>query len=250
MLEVMATTKKPLIGITCGEVRNKTHPWSPVVHGQSRTYVRSIIAAGGVPVLLPVTANAEVVATYCSLLDGLLLAGGNDIHPSAYGQAPDGEPGDYSPGRDTSELMLLDWAMRNDKPILGICRGMQLLNVYCGGTLHQDIKSRLPDKADHNASTKLQSLIDFSHLHSLDPASRLAQFIGPEPIGTNEHHHQAIDELGQGVSASAWAADGIIEAIEVPGRAFAVGVQSHPESLTKVMPRWKGLFTAFVTACG
>jgi putative glutamine amidotransferase len=244
----MEATNKPVIGITCGEVRNKIESWSPAVTGQSRTYVQSIIDAGGLPILLPMTDDKVLLQQLIAMLDGLYLAGGNDIHPQLYGQEPDSTTVDFSTLRDTTETILLTMAMSMQMPVLGICRGMQMLNIHLGGNLIQDIPTAMPDALDHNVSNKIKKLIDASHPIRLDAQSRLAEIIGPDPIGANEHHHQAIDKLGTGVTAVGWADDDIIEAIELRDYPFAIGIQAHPESLTEVEPRWQHLFNAFINA--
>ncbi|MDB5178645.1 MAG: peptidase [Patescibacteria group bacterium] len=239
---------RPIIGLTSGEIHNIAEPWSPVAFGQSRTYVDSIIQAGGTPLILPLSADEAVLRPLYELLDGLCLAGGNDLDPALYGQEPYTGASDHSALRDTTEQMLLRWALQDRKPLLGICRGMQLLNVESGGTLHQEIAQDLPGTLDHNASTKLKSLEDLSHTLRLGPDSKLANILAAGPIGTNAHHHQAIDKLGAGVKATAWTSDDVIEAIELINYPYAIGIQAHPESLTSVEPRWAKLFESFVAA--
>lgn len=239
--------RRPLIGITSGEIHNKIQTWSPVTYGQSHTYVQSIIAAGGMPVILPLTTDNSLLGNYVRLLDGLLLAGGNDIDPRRYGQPPASSTTDYSDLRDTAELAMLRRALAAHKPILAICRGMQLLNVHLGGTLHQDLQRTHPG-LDHDGSSKLRTLVDLSHTLQIKPGSRLSSIIGPKDIGANAHHHQAVDQLGSGLHAVAWAADGIIEGIELAEYPYAVAIQAHPESLTQVEPRWGTLFASFVAA--
>ncbi|HSX30270.1 MAG TPA: gamma-glutamyl-gamma-aminobutyrate hydrolase family protein [Candidatus Saccharimonadales bacterium] len=240
--------QRPLIGITCGEIVNKVEPWSPTTFGQSRTYVESIINAGGAPLLLPLTTHRVVLEQLIDMLDGLYLAGGNDLDPSLYHQTPYKTDETYSSLRDTTEITLLERALARRIPILGVCRGMQLMNVHFGGSLYQDIPHDVPNALDHNASTKLKSLVDLSHTLRLQPGSRIAQLLETEKIGANAHHHQAVRTLGAGLWAVAWAADGIIEALEMPEYPFLIGVQSHPESLASVEPKWARLFEAFVAS--
>ena len=240
--------KRPLIGITCGEISNKEQPWAPVTHGQSYTYVQSIIDAGGVPLLIPLIKDTQALHQLFDTLDGLYLAGGNDLHPRLYGEKPSGETNDYSILRDNVEKQLLEWALETRIPILGICRGMQLLNVHFGGTLYQDIPTELPESLDHDTSTKQESLVDLSHTLTISDDTKLRTILDAASIGANAHHHQAIKQLGTGVIATAHTSDGIIEGIELPNYPYAVGVQAHPESLTKVEPKWHNLFTSFVTA--
>lgn len=240
--------KRPVIGITCGEIRNKEQQWAPITHGQSQTYVKSILDAGGVPVLIPLIDDTVALKQLFATLDGLYLAGGNDLHPNLYNQQPTSETTDYSVLRDTVEKQLLEWALEAKMPILGICRGMQLLNVHFGGTLYQDIPTELPGSLDHDTSTKQKSLVDLSHTLSIVPETKLHHILDTATIGANAHHHQAIKDLGERVIVSARAEDGIIEGIELADYPFAIGIQAHPESLTKVEPNWQNLFTSFVTA--
>jgi len=243
-----ATQKRPVIAITCGEIYNKEQTWTAANYGQTNTYVNAIIAAGGAPMLLPLTRDKALLEQLLSLCDGVCLAGGNDLHPRRYGQEPLATITDYSELRDATEEVIVAYALDHTMPILSICRGMQVLNVHLGGDLYQDIPTQLPSNIEHDSSNKLQSLVDLSHTLRIEPGSKLAGIVGAEAIGANAHHHQAIKNLGAGVRAVAWAEDGIIEAIEMPDYPYAVGVQAHPESLTKVEPRWAKLFSSFVTA--
>lgn len=241
-------SKKPIIGITCGEIHNQTEPWSPVAFGQSQTYVDAIISAGGVPLLLPLSTREDVLRPLYHLLAGVCFAGGNDLNPKLYNQEPHKTVTDYSELRDTTELMLLRWTLQDKKPLLAICRGMHLLNIELGGTLYQDIATDIIGSLDHNASTKLKTLEDISHKLRIESGSTLAAILGGVSIGTNTHHHQAIDTLGTDIKVTAWADDNVIEAIELIDHPYAIGVQAHPESLTHIEPRWAELFTSFVDA--
>jgi len=244
----MNTTHKPIIGITCGEITSKTDPWTAITHGQSQTYINSVIQAGGVPLLLPITNDAGVLCTLCDMLDGLYLAGGNDLNPKLYGQAPLPVTTDYSDLRDMAETILLERALETHKPILAVCRGMQLVNAHYGGTLIQDLYASFPDGLDHDNSNKLKTLVDLSHVIRLQAGSKLAGILGDGEIGANAHHHQAIDKPGRGIVPVGWASDGVIEAVEMPDYPYLVGIQAHPESLIDVEPRWQQLFASFIAA--
>jgi len=240
---------KPLIAITCGEIHNQVEPWSPLTHGQSYTYITSIINAGGTPFLVPLVEEETVLRQLYNLADGILFAGGNDPHPSLYNQQPYVETIDTSPLRDRVEMKLIHWALEDRKPSLGICRGMQLFNIARGGTLYQDIPTDLPEMSDHNSSTKRQSLVDIAHALRIKEDTQLHALLGLTTIGTNTHHHQALHQLGKGIIPTAWSEDGLIEAIEIERQKFAIGVQSHPESLeSTVEPGWQKLFRGLVLA--
>jgi len=144
---------KPLIGVTAGEIHDRDHPWTPLAYGQSRTYTDSVIAAGGVPVILPITDDTSIMDEYYERMDGWLFAGGNDLDPQLYGQTKGVHVKDVSEIRDYLEVYLMKKALSDKKPVLGVCRGMQLLNVLRGGTLYQDIPTDLPGKQNHRRSS-------------------------------------------------------------------------------------------------
>jgi putative glutamine amidotransferase len=239
---------KPLIGITAGEIQNKLKPWSPIVYGQTHHYVDSIISAGGIPIIIPLTRDLSVLDVIYAKLDGLLFSGGNDIDPANYGEKPRADNLDISKLRDKVDLHLVRRALKDQKPTLGICRGMQLINVACGGKLYQDIPKDLPNAQDHEASSHAGDVTHIAHSLKIAEHSKLAALVGTEPLQTNAHHHQAVKTVGDNLQAVAWAEDGIIEAIENPGDPFVFGIQSHPESLTAMEQRWRKLFEALVEA--
>jgi putative glutamine amidotransferase len=239
---------KPLIGITTGEIMNALHPWSPVTYGQSYTYSDVIIRAGGVPVLIPLTDQIDALKEIYNRLDGLLLAGGNDLNPALYEQEVRLAV-DISDARDTAEVKLLNWALQDKKPILGICRGMHLLNVVGGGTLYQDIVADKPHASNHEQSSHMQNIEFIAHHLRLKPQSQLADILGAPSVGANSHHHQAIKVLAPNLQAVAWADDDTIEAVEGIGTQYMIGVQCHPESLHLAAPEWDKLFVSFINAC-
>lgn len=239
---------KPLIGITTGEIINALHPWSPVTYGQSHTYSDVVVRAGGVPVLIPITKQQAALAEIYERLDGLLLAGGNDINPALYHQEIRLAV-DISDVRDNVEVSLATWAKHDKKPILGICRGMHLLNVLGGGTLYQDIQAENPKASNHEQSSHEQNIEFLAHkLHILE-GTRLSEILKTTSVAANSHHHQAIEKLAPSLVAAAWAEDKTIEAVETNvSDQFMVGVQCHPESLHEVAPEWDRLFSAFIQA--
>ncbi|HEY5442302.1 MAG TPA: gamma-glutamyl-gamma-aminobutyrate hydrolase family protein, partial [Candidatus Saccharimonadales bacterium] len=149
-----------------------------------------------------------------------------------------------SPRRDKQEKQLLQWALKDDKPVLGICRGMQLLNVVLGGDLYHDIESELKSDINHTLGIDKKDVRHLVHSITLAPDSQLAAILGKHEVPTNSLHHQAIRELGQDLVVTARSADGVIEAVELPGKRFIIGVQSHPEVLED--GPWSKLFEAFV----
>lgn len=247
MLEFM-DMKRPLIGITSGEIYNREYPFAPVAYGQMHTYIDMIILAGGSPVVLPLTKNESVLKQLCEQIDGLLLSGGNDINPSMYNELPYTEALDPSGLRDRTEKLILKDFFKTPKPILGICRGMQFINVFFGGSLYQDIKTDLPDPLNHELSTELKDPENLAHPIDIERQSKLYQILGTEQIKTNSHHHQAIKKLGAGLRISAASKDKIIEAIETDDDRFIIALQAHPESLHRVESKWTKLFEAFVDA--
>ncbi len=240
---------KPLIGITVGEIQNAMYPWGPIVYGQSYGYCEAIERAGGVPCLIPLMSDATNLEQLYKRLDGILCAGGNDLDPALYGEAPQPATVNISKRRDTAEVQLIKWALRDKKPILGICRGMQLLNVVRGGTLYQDIQTQIENAADHTVSTVRRDFENPAHSIKIDQSSRLAGILKKQTIRTNSHHHQAVKDMGKNLQAVAWADDGVVEAIESLDDTYAIGVQCHPESLeAKTVPELRRLFLSFVTA--
>jgi putative glutamine amidotransferase len=180
--------------------------------------------------------------------DGILLTGGDDVDPTLFGEAPHSTYEEAEPGRDAFELALVREALAADRPVLAICRGLQVLNVAAGGTLIQDIPSEPGIFEAHSVgpSTRL------AHDVVVDPASQLAGLLAPRLVdgrcAVNSRHHQAIRALGAGLRVTATAADGIIEGVELPAHRFCVGVQWHPESF-HATGEFAALFSGFVDAC-
>lgn len=235
---------RPLIGIPCfAAERAGTHR---PIYGNNQSYVRAVEQAGGVPVLLPPFADPVSLAAAASRLDGLLLTGGGDIDPRLYGEDRIPECGEIEVERDEPELAIARWAVGQGVPILGVCRGMQLLNVLRGGTLYQDIITQHPtsprhDHIDHPRTWR-------AHEIAINPASRLAAILGSPRASVNSLHHQAVNRIGDGIDVTGWSEDGIAEALELPDHPFAVAVQYHPEELVADDEPSRRLFAAFVQA--
>jgi putative glutamine amidotransferase len=234
---VVLSGSKPLIGLTTYLEPARFGVWdteTALLHG---VYVDSVVRAGGVPVMVPPAGAgyAELV----SALDALVLTGGADIEPSRYGQEPH-EKTYIRPSRDAFEFGLLDAALSAGLPVLGVCRGMQVLNVAFGGTLTQHLPEAI-GSAEHQPA-----LATFgTSTVGLAEGSRASAILGLE-IKCHCYHHQAVDVLGRGLEAVGWSADGLIEALELPGDAFVLGVQWHPEQDLDD----RRLFAALVAAAG
>jgi putative glutamine amidotransferase len=200
--------------------------WDEVAALLPMTYARAVQRAGGVAVMLPpdpfVTEHPDELL---DRIDGLVMSGGADIDPAAYGAEPHPATGPTSPERDAFELALLRAALDRDMPVLGICRGMQLLNVATGGGVEQHV----PDVVGHEDHRHTPGAFA-DHEVRLEPGSLAARVVGRERDAVKSHHHQGLDGLGDGVVASGWSVDDdVVEAIELPDRRFAVGVLWHPE---------------------
>jgi putative glutamine amidotransferase len=233
----------PLIGITTSVTVDKT-PERAYVNG---TYIKAVQAAGGIPLLLTPHFSPEVQAALWQRLDGLVLTGGGDIEPARFGQARHAAVDDVSPARDELELGLTRRAVADDVPLFAICRGIQVLNVALGGTLVQDLPSERPGALAH--SQKAPRHEPTHAVKVMGEGTRLGQVLGALEVEVNSMHHQAIDRVGDGLREVAWAPDGIIEGIEMPGEhRFVLGVQWHPEELVGHDQAARNLFAAIVDA--
>ncbi len=194
------------------------------------TYTRALELAGAAPVLIPLQLGSESLRAIFSRLDGLLLAGGVDVVPQEYGEETQSYCGEIHPARDAVELELVRWALEWKMPLLGICRGIQVLNVAAGGTLYQDISSQIRNSL-HRPRRPGDSLSQRVHSITVDPRSILADALGGTQIAVNSMHHQSVKQVAPGFRVVARAADGVIEAIEPEDDRFVLGLQFHPERL-------------------
>ena len=241
------TSMKPLIGITTGTIHTEERAGATYKYGQSYTYVEAIAQAGGIPVLIPIASSRMATQEVFERLDGILFSGGNDLEPGLYNQETTHALAIDAP-RDTHEVELMKMALAAHKPVLAICRGMQLLNVVRGGSLYQDIVKEVPGAKNHDGHHKDQVEL-LIHALEISSDSKLAQMLGAENIASNSYHHQAVNEVGKGLVVNARADDGIIEGIEDMSESFVMGLQPHPESLaTKGNSEWQNVFKSFVEA--
>jgi len=243
---------KPIIGIsvnftTNDEVGRISHLGGPMQHWQmvADDYVRAVERAGGIPILIPVYEGVEEIVTIVSRLDGMVFTGGNDIEPRYYGEEFSKLIGEISPRRDTHEMKLLSHIIeKTEIPILGICRGHQLINIAMGGSLYQDMKSS--GMEDH---FYLNSPMNHPVHHvKVEENSRLGRVAGGDTLRVNSYHHQCINEVGRDLVVTA-SHRGIVEAVEYTGERFIVGLQWHPETMIESCGEQLNIFKSFIGSC-
>jgi putative glutamine amidotransferase len=233
---------KPLIGVTTSSFTTDSG-WE-----YNRAYVAIIQAveeAGGLPVLVPISIKDEALREIYERLDGVLLPGGGDMRPNIYGAEMNPLTDNIDDARDHIEVELTRWAVDDDMPVFGICRGHQVVNVALGGTLIQDVPSEIGTGISHNVTVPRNSR---PHNVEIDPGSRLASILGTTHIAVNSLHHQSVGVAAPDTCVTAHSPDGVVEAIEMPNKKFVLSVQWHPEDLYRDDPAMKRLFKAFVEA--
>lgn len=248
----ISNTDRPIIGIptqtlqSLGGVSAEIPPsWV-----MSQRYIQTLVAAGAAPWMIPLVDEATLRAIY-ERLDGVFLPGGADIDPVSYGRDPHPLCDKTDRERDRVELAMARWALDDQKPLLGVCRGMQLVNVAAGGTLYEDLAEQLPGSIKHDYFPFQGQNFARDHLaHEVEvqPGSRLADLFGDGALKVNSMHHQGVRDIGEGLRPTATAPDGLIEAVEGMDGGYLVGVQWHPEALTDGDDRTPRLFEQFISA--
>jgi len=246
-LPVEKTSRRPLIGIPAATLEPPPNPGAPYFQF-SGNYPAALAACGALPVIIPLGLPEELLRELFERLDGLLLAGGVDVAPEAYGETPHPALGRVDPLRDATELTVARWALAADLPILGICRGIQSLNVAAGGTLYQDLSAQYAGAIRHAHRPAESPWERPTHRVTVTADSRLATILGVRELPVNSFHHQAVKDPAPGFAVVARAEDGVIEGIERPAGRFVVGVQWHPEGMFRTDPAARRLFAAFVEA--
>jgi putative glutamine amidotransferase len=234
---------QPTIGLTTSHTSTSSGRAETKI---ANAYLQAVLDAGGTPLLIPNNIPDEGLRSLFSRLDGLLLTGGGDIHPQRYNGSSHSQVYGVDEQRDRTEIILLQEAIRNKQPFLGICRGIQVVNVAHGGTLYEDISDQHPGALKHDYYPDLPR--DYlAHEIKIDSCSQMAQALDCSQVRVNSLHHQAVRSVSPDLRAVAHAPDGIVEGLELPGYPFGLAVQWHPECLQAHAPM-RALFVKFVSA--
>jgi len=249
----MSSSRRPTIGITTQSLQaiDGIPPALPASVVMNQRYYEAVAAAGAAPVLIPLLDDIDALRATYEACAGIMIPGGVDMDPGTYGEAPHERLGRVDPARDRVELQLTRWAIEDRKPLLGLCRGLQVINVAAGGTLYQDLDAQLDGAIRHDYFPTYGFDRDYvSHDVAVAPASRLRSLVDIDQLPVNSMHHQGVKRLGAGLVACAHSADGLIEAVESPNGHWMVGVQWHPEVFEANDPHTRELFRGFVRAAG
>ncbi len=246
---------KPLIGISVNHSFNdsigiisslgfKGQDWQLI----ASDYIKSVELSGGCPVIIPIVDNIDTIWDFVKTLDGIIFTGGSDIDPCYFNETPVSGLGTVNPLRDQHEIELCRRILNQTKiPVLGICKGLQLINVVAGGTLYQDLKTQKLDSFCHSLSNFPRYYS--SHKVKIKENSRLRNIFKTDSLGVNSFHHQAVKDLGENFTATMESEDGVIEGIEMESDRFVVAVQWHPEAMVEKDNSYLNLFTSFIKAC-
>jgi putative glutamine amidotransferase len=241
---------RPVIGITTQTLEEIPFEL-PRCWIMSQRYVKTLTASGAVPWIIPLLNDTETLRAIYDRVDGIFLPGGVDIDPVSYNETATSACGRVDPDRDRTEIMLSEWAMKEGKPILAVCRGAQLLSVAAGGPLYQDVTSEFPGAIKHDYFPKADAWTRQDLVHNVNVVadSRLSRVLGSDKdFLVNSMHHQGIKQLAPSLVANAFAPDGLIEGVESDDDNFVLGVQWHPEDLADSDPVMRKLFDAFIDA--
>jgi putative glutamine amidotransferase len=253
----LPTMSLPIIGVT-GSAAYSAHPSNAPLFAIPQTYIRAVVLGGGAPLVIPPHLEKIPLRAIFERLDGLILSGGGDVQPALFGEEDSGLLQSVDEQRDRTELTLARWTLTEGLPLLAICRGIQVLNVATGGTLVQDIPAgalaptglcptQVSDALSHSSPTgRPRDAIE--HTVKVAADSRLAALVGVGELGVNSAHHQAVKVAGAGLIITAYAPDGVIEALENPDHPFCVGVQWHPEAMVESHPVMRQLFEGLAKA--
>jgi len=233
-----------IIGVTIEKYTNKSGTLRWAVN---EAYTSAIVQAGGIPLLLANGLPRPALESFCSRVDGILLTGGGDVETARYDGEDHPAVGRPDPARDETEITLAQICAQQKIPLLGICRGAQVLNIALGGTLYAHIPVQFSSSLQHDCHALDDARTHLAHTVQIQPGSRLHQVVGETGLPVNSLHHQGLQRLGSDLQSTAWAPDGLVEAVELADHPFFIGVQWHPECLPD-QPATQALFAAFVKA--
>ena len=242
---------RPLVGVTTQSLQaiDGIPEGLPASVVMNQRYYHAAAAAGAAPVLIPLLDDLETLRAIYDAMDGILIPGGVDMDPATFGEPAHAELGRIDPARDRVEIQLVKWAVEDHKPVLGLCRGLQVINVALGGTLYQDLEAEYPNAIKHDYFPNFGFSRDhLAHDVAVAAGSRLRHALAGASVPVNSMHHQGIKSLARPLVASAVAPDGLIEAAELPNDSYVVGVQWHPEVFELSEPSSGELFRDFVAA--
>jgi len=242
---------RPLIGVTTQTLQAIDGIPEGLPHSvvMNQRYYHAVAMAGAAPVLIPLLDDLVALRAIYEHMDGILIPGGVDVDPAAFGEEPHERLGRIDPARDRVEIQLVKWAVEDRKPVLGLCRGLQVINVALGGSLYQDLDAEYPNAIKHDYfPTYGFSRDHLAHSIAVEPGSRLRHALVDASVPVNSMHHQGIKALASPLVASAIAPDGLIEAAEMANEGYVVGVQWHPEVFELSEPSSGDLFCDFVAA--
>jgi putative glutamine amidotransferase len=245
-------TARPIIGIPTQTLQSLGGVSADIPPSwvMSQRYIQTLVQAGAIPWMIPLVDTATLRGVF-DALDGVFLPGGADIDPVSYGRTPHPLCDKTDPERDRVELALARWALDEGKPVLGVCRGMQLMNVAAGGTLYQDLAEQMPGSIKHDYfpyASHGYSRDFLAHTVKIAAGTRLARLFGTDELKVNSMHHQGVKTLGTGLHATAVSPDGLVEGIERDGESYVFAVQWHPEALTDADDHSRAVFADFVDA--
>ena len=231
---------KPLIGVMPLWDEGKKSIWMLPGH------LEGIREAGGTPVIFPLTEDREELEQLCSLCNGFLITGGQDVDPAIYRETPIPQMGEICTVLDQMERQVLEYAIKEDKAVLGICRGIQYLNAMLGGSLYQDLNVQHPSKTEHHMEPPYDRVI---HQVQIIDGSPLHQLLQVTELGVNSYHHQAVKTLAPSLTVMAESEDGLVEAVYMPEKTYVWAVQWHPELSYQTDKYSRKIFESFVAAC-
>lgn len=231
--------QKPIVGVMPLIDREQESLW--MLPG----YMEGIMQAGGVPVMLPLTSDLEILKSAAGVCDSFLFTGGQDVSPSMYGEPPLPVCGETSPARDSMEKEIFSLAMETEKPVLGICRGIQLINVLMGGTLYQDLPTQAPSAIEHHQMPPYDRPV---HEVYIERGTPLYSLLKRDSMAVNSYHHQGVKKLAPGLETMAAAPDGLIEAVYAPGKRYLWAFQWHPEFSFLKDEASRKVFESFINA--